>query len=168
MKFTMLFLMIAGLIVGAYFNARFKNTQVMDLTSIRLDMPEYEVINFFGHPHARNRNVITYILEDSSQLFITLRDGLVASAMVKYHRPLKIEDPQLKKLTLVQMSAVTLEEKPSWFFAGKPQEGLIYKITQKGEIESLTWVPPFSYGNNRPKNLQALFRDFKSQKVTNL
>jgi hypothetical protein len=108
-------------------------------------------------------------LEDASQLFITLRDDRVASAMVKYHRPLKIQDPQLRRLTLVQMNPGDIQDSaPTYFFAGKPEEGLIYKVTKDGEVESLTWVPPFTYGRYQEKNLQALLRDFRTQNLSNL
>jgi hypothetical protein len=109
------------------------------------------------------------VLEDSSQLMITLREDVAASAIVKFHRPLRIEDPEIKKLTLVQMSPADLQnENPSWFYAGKPEEGLIYKITQQGTIESITWVPPFTNNNHQAKNLQVLVRDFKGQHLSNL
>ncbi len=74
----------------------------------------------------------------------------------------------MKQLTLVQMSLADQNEDASWFFAGKPQEGLIYKITQNGMIESLTWVPPFTYGSNQAKNLQVLLQDFKSQHLSKM
>ena len=132
-------------------------------------MTVVELEDDFGAPFERNRNELTYILEDSSQLIITLRDNLVASALLKFHRPLRIEDPKLRQLTLVQMNASELEgDRPSWFYAGKPEDGLIYKITQKGEVETITWVPPFTYGNNQPKNVQALLKDFRIRHLSNL
>lgn len=169
MKLGVIFCMIFGIIAIAYFNAHQKLTQIVDLKSLHLQMTLKQVKETFGTPYSRDRNVLTYILEDSSHLSITLRDEVVTSAVVKFHNPIRIEDPKMRSLTLVQMSAADLSEgNPSWFFAGKPEEGLIYKITQKGEVESLTWVPPFSYGSNQPKNLQALLRDFKNQHLSNL
>jgi hypothetical protein len=124
-----------------------------------------EIQKTFGTPFAETRNHFTYVLQDGSELFITLRDERVSSATVKFHRTIQIQDPEMKRLTLVQMDQAQQESNnPSWFFAGKPEEGLIYKITSQGLIESLTWVPPFSYGSNRPKQLQALLRDFNSQR----
>lgn len=169
MKLAVTFSLIFGLIAAAYINASQKLAQEVDLKALKLQMGQEELEAKFGAPFSRERNTLTYILEDSSQLRITLRDGLVASAVVKFHRPLRIEDPQLRRLTLVQMQpAEVYDDKPSWFFAGKPEEGLIYKITQNGEVESLTWVPPFTYGAYQKKNLQALLHDFKNQHVTNL
>lgn len=169
MKLGGIFTLIFGLIAVAYINATNTLGQKVDLKALQLQMSVKELESKFGAPFSRERNTLTYILEDSSHLQITLRDNVVASAMVKYHRPLRIEDPQLRQLSLVQMQPADLhEEKPSWFFAGKPEEGLIYKITQKGEIESLTWVPPFSYGAHQAKHLSALLRDFKTQHITNL
>ena len=169
MKLGVIFTMIFGIIAIAYINAHSKLTQTVDLSSIHLQMSVSELEKSFGSPTSRERNTITYILADSSQLTLTLRDDVVASAVVKYHNPIRIEDPQMRQLTLVQMSGEALEsEDPSWFFASKPEEGLIYKITQKGEIESLTWVPPFTYGTHQAKNLQVLLRDFKSQHTSQL
>jgi hypothetical protein len=148
----------------AYRSAKTKIGTPVDLHSLHLGMTSSELADIFGHPDAQNRNHLTYILEDSSKMIITLRDDVVASARVEFHHPLKISDPKLRQLTLVQMEADSLNEtEPSWFFAGKPEEGLIYKITSTGSITSLTWVPPFSYSGHNPKNLQALLNDFKTR-----
>jgi hypothetical protein len=153
----------------AYLSARESQGQKVNLSSLRLHMTVSELEKEFGSPFSRQRNVMTYILEDSSQLIVTLRDEVVASAIVKFHKPLQIEDPELKRLTLVQMSPADLQnENPSWFYAGKPEEGRIYKITQEGFVESVTWVPPFTYNNQPEKNLQALVQDFKIQHTSNL
>ena len=169
MKLGVIFTVILGIIAAAYINANQKMTRRADLSALHLHMTVSEVEAGFGTPFSRQRSSLIYILEDSSQLSITLRDDVVASAVVKFHHPLKIEDPEMRRLTLVQMNPADLQnDDPSWFFAGKPEEGLIYKITQNGEIESLTWVPPFTYNNNQPKNLQALLQDFKSQHLSNL
>jgi hypothetical protein len=166
MKLGVIFTAILGIIAIAYVNANQKLNQKVDLKALHLQMSISELESNFGSPFSRQRNSVIYILEDSSQLSITLRDDVVASAVVKFHNPMRIEDPEMRKLTLVQMSADIQDA--SWFFAGKPSEGLIYKITQNGEIESLTWVPPFTYGSNQPKNLQVLLRDFKNQHLSNL
>jgi len=169
MRLGVIFTAILGIIAAAYINANQNMTQRVDLTALHLQMTLNELEVNFGSPYSRQRNALTYILKDSSQLYITLRDDLVASAVVKFHNPIRIEDPEIRKLTLVQMAPGDLQnDDPSWFFAGKPEEGLIYKITQNGEIESLTWVPPFTYNSNQPKNLQALLQDFKSQHLSNL
>lgn len=164
MKLGVIFTVILSIIAVAYINAHTQLSKTVDLKALHLQMSVSELEQAFGSPNSKDRNNLTYVLDDSSKLEITLRDELVASAVVKFHNPLRIEDPELKKLTLVQMAPGDLQnEHPSWFFAGKPQEGLIYKITQNGEIESITWVPPFTYGSNQAKNLQVLLQDFKSQ-----
>lgn len=169
MKLGVIFTTILGIIAIAYINANQKLNQKIDLNALRLQMSVTELEANFGSPFSRQRSSLIYILEDSSQLLITLRDDVVASAVVKFHKPIRIEDPEIRKLTLVQMSPADMQnDDASWFFAGKPSEGLIYKITQNGEIESLTWVPPFSYGSNEPKNLQVLLQDFKNQHLSNL
>lgn len=169
MKLGVIFTAIFGIIAVAYYSANLKLNHKVELNALHLQMTVSELEASFGSPFSRERNALTYILEDSSHLLITLRDDVVASAVVKFHTPLKIGDPELRKLTLVQMSPADLgNENTSWFFAGKPSEGLIYKITQNGEIESLTWVPPFTYGSTQAKNLQTLVRDFKSQQTSQL
>lgn len=169
MKLGVIFTVIFGITVLAYTTASKSLSQKISLKSLHLQMSASEIEKNFGAPFSRQRNVLTYILEDSSQLMITLREDVVASAIVKFHNPLRIEDPEIKKLTLVQMSPADLQnENPSWFYAGKPEEGLIYKITQQGTIESITWVPPFTYNNHQAKNLQALVQDFKGQHLSNL
>lgn len=169
MKLGVIATVILGIIAVAFYNANSKLAQTVDLKALHLQMTVSELEDAFGSPTSRERNALTYILEDSSLLSITLRDDVVASAVVKFHKPIRIEDPQMRQLTLVQMSPADLHnEDPSWFFAGRPSEGLIYKITQKGEIESLTWVPPFTYNNNQPKNLQTLVQDFKTQKSSQM
>ncbi|GEM_PF-1058271 len=156
-------------IFAAYFAAQSKIIHQPDLTKLHLGMTTQRLKYQFGPPDAQDRNTLTYIFDDSSVLTITLRDEVVASAKIKFHQPLKIEDPKLKEMSLVQMDAGNLiENNPSWFFAGKPEEGLIYKITSEATIESLTWVPPFTYAKENPRHLQVLIRDFKNQHSANL
>ncbi len=169
MKYGVTFTMIVGLIIAAYFTAHSQVDQHADLKALHLNMKLSELEESFGSPFAKNRNQLTYILKDSSELVVTLRDEIVASAIVKFHRPLKIEDPEMRGLSLVQMDAGDMSgEHPSWFFAGKPEEGLIYKVSARGVVESLTWVPPFSYTSHSPKHLQALIKDFTSQNSSRL
>jgi hypothetical protein len=153
------------LILGAYKVAQNKIDRPLNLDHLRLGMTVRDMESTFGTPSAQSRNQLTYILEDGSELFITLRDEKISSAKVNFHRMIKIQDPEMKKLSLVQMDMHDFtSNRPSWFFAGSPEAGLIYKITSEGIIESLTWVPPFTYGtNNRAKHLGALLRDFQSQ-----
>ncbi len=165
MKYGFYFALMLCLTLGAYQLAQVKMERPLQLSSIRLGMSVSDIIETFGTPSAEARNHYTFILPDGSELVITLRDQKVSSANIKFHREIKIEDPEMRRLTLVQMQHNGLDDNnPSWFFAGKPEEGLIYKITSDGVIEGLTWVPPFSYGNHRPKRLQALLQDFNSQR----
>ena len=169
MKYGIYFVLAISLIFGAYHVAQNKMDRPLNLNHLRLGMNVNDIEQVFGSPSAESRNQLTYILHDGSELFITLRDNRISSAKVKFHRTIKIQDPEMKKLTLVQMDSQNFDDnRPSWFFAGNPEEGLIYKITSGGIIESLTWVPPFTYGLNRPKHLHALLRDFHTQHVSNL
>jgi len=163
-KSTFFIVSILALLSFAYFSAQQKLQTSVDVSALKLGMSAKELKKTFGTPSATDRNRLTFIFDDSSELIVTLRDKVVSSAQLKYHGPLKIEDPQLKQLTLVQMESHILDvDQPSWFFAGKPEEGLVYKITSSGLVESITWVPPFTYANHQPKQLKALLRDFHSQ-----
>ena len=168
MKYGFFIILTLCIVFGAYQTAQSKLKRPLDLSSVRLGMTMKELKKNFGTPSAKSRNQLTYIMDDGSELFITLRDKVVSSANVKFHRVVKIQDPQMKELTLVQMDMPQDNNSPSWFYAGNPAEGLIYKITTDGIIEGQTWVPPFTYGNNRAKHLQALLQDFQSQQTSNL
>jgi hypothetical protein len=158
-----------AMVGGAYLTAQNTLERKADLTSLQIGMGLQQVRELYGQPSARDRNQLTYILPDSSELTITLRDDVVASAKVKYRHLVKVGDPELRQLTLVQMDpAPTDSGSPNWFFAGKPEEGLIYKISAQGIIESITWVPPFSVGHQRPKNVQVLLRDFNSHQLSKM
>lgn len=165
MKYGFYCLIGLTIVFAAWRAAQSKMTQPLQVAQIYLGMSIGEIEKTFGSPSSESHNNFTFILQDGSELLVTLRDNKVSSAQMKFHRVVKIQDPEMRKLTLVQMEPNAIEtNNPTWFFAGKPEQGLIYKITSQGTIESLTWVPPFTYGNTRPKHLQALLRDFKSQK----
>lgn len=164
MKYGLYLFLSLGILFSAFFMAQSKMEHPLNLSDVRLGMGLTELEKTFGSPSAKLHNQFVYILADDSELTVTLRDKIVSSAKVKFQRQIKIQDPEMKKLTLVQMEHHGLEQSPSWFFAGKPEEGLIYKITSEGIIESLTWIPPFSLGQTHAKNLQALLLDFKTQR----
>ncbi len=162
LRFLFILTVVFGTVAGAYLTAQSKISYKSDLSALRLGMDLSSVKNVFGAPTSENRNILTYILPNSSVLTITFRDDVVTSAKVKFIQPVTVTDPELRKLTLVQMDPAMTDEKPSWFFAGAPEQGLIYKITADGVIESLTWVEPFTLHSHQPKNVQALLRDFNS------
>jgi hypothetical protein len=165
MKYGIVLVVALTLTFTAYYSAQNKRSQPLPLDALRLGLTLEQVEDTFGTPSAEARNHYTFILQDGSELIVVLREDKVSSATVKFHRPLKIEDPQMRKLTLVQMDTHDIDSSPSFFYAGQPEEGRIYKITSKGEIESLTWVPPFSFGGQKPKQVGALLRDFHTQRT---
>lgn len=169
LKSVFFLLIFTGMVFTAYQSASEKMNQRTNLHQLNLGMNMHQVEEIFGVPTAQDKNQFIYILDDSSELTVSLRDQIVTSAKVNFLNPIKVSDPDLKKLTLVQMDpAETSSGQPNWFFAGKPEEGLIYKITTAGNIESITWVQPFSYNHNRPKNVQVLLRDFNRRELSNL
>ncbi len=167
-KFFFILLVVLGTVSGAYFTAQSKLTVKSDFSALKLGMNVEQIQANFGVPSSQSRNILTYILPNSSVLTITLRDDLVTSAKVKFIQPVKVTDPELRKLTLVQMDPAISDDKPSWFFAGSPGEGLIYKITADGVIESMTWVEPFTLHSHQAKNVQALLRDFNERQTSNM
>lgn len=167
-RFLFILAVVFSTVIGAYFTAQSKISYKTDLSALKLGMELTDVKETFGAPTSENRNILTYILPNSSVLTITFRDDVVTSAKVKFIQQVKVTDPELRRLTLVQMDPAMNDEKPSWFFAGAPEQGLIYKITADGVIESLTWVEPFTLHSHRPKNVQALLKDFNNTHLSNL
>jgi hypothetical protein len=169
LKAIFFLVVFSGMVFTAYNSAHQKMNHRTNLQKLSLGMNVSQIEETFGVPTAQNRNQLIYVLDDSSELTITLRDNVATSAQIKFINSVKVNDPELKKLTLVQMDPEeTHSGKPNWFFAGKPEEGLIYKITASGIIESITWVQPFTYRNVRPKNVQVLVRDFNTRELSSL
>lgn len=163
MKYGIYLILTTALVYGAYKTAQVKIERPINLEAVHLGMASNEIEATFGTPSAKNGNKIVYILEDGSELVLTIREKTLSSATIKFRKLVQIQDPDMRKLSLVQMD-MREEAGLSWFLAGNPEEGLIYKVTSEGIVESLTWVPPFTYGSGRPKQLQALLRDFRGQK----
>jgi hypothetical protein len=168
LRILFIFSLIIGTVGSAYYTAQSSLSTKADLSTLKLGMNLQRVKKVFGAPTSENRNILTYILPNSSVLTITFRDDVVTSAKVKFLQNVKVTDPELRKLTLVQMDPALSDEKPSWFFAGAPEQGLIYKITADGLIESVTWVEPFTLRSHQPKNVQALVEDFNSSHLSNM
>lgn len=168
-KMVLFLVLFSGMLFTAYNSAHEKMNHRSNLQKLTLGMNTSQIEKAFGVPTAQHRNQLIYVLDDTSELTITMRDEVATSAQIKFINPVKVSDPDLKKLTLVQMDPEeTTSGKPNWFFAGKPEEGLIYKITASGVIESITWVQPFTYRHERPKSVQVLVRDFNSRELSNL
>jgi hypothetical protein len=116
MKYGFYFTLALTLFIGAFGIARNKLNQPLHLESLRLGMGVDELEDLFGTPSAEGRNHAIYILQDGSELTVTFRENQVSSAKVKFHRTIKIGDPEMRKLTLVQMDADQFEaSNPSWF-----------------------------------------------------
>src|SRR5688572_14115549 len=105
MKYGVYLVLTIGLVFGAYQIAQNKIERPLNLSSIRLGMTVLDAEQNFGTPSAQSRNQYTYILDDGSELIFTLRDEKISSAKVKFHRTIKIQDPEMKQLSLVQMDS---------------------------------------------------------------
>jgi len=158
-----LFFLVIALMIAVFsfhhLDQTASQTKVFD--QLKLGMTPDQVQDLLGYPTDKSDVETTYILDDSSEILLSFRDNELSSAKLKLKTPMKVSDSALSQLRMVQLSAPSLmESRPSWFYAGKPEDGLIYKINAEGYIESLTLVPPFTY-QYQPKQLQALYSEFK-------
>jgi hypothetical protein len=167
MKWFLSLLAIPLIVISAYF---FRPESVAHTKKfpIKLGMSSTMVSSAIGLPTSTDKQKWIYIFDDQSELILSFRDEALWSATLNYHDPKEIQDPDFKELTLVQVG-IDLSDpaKPAYFYVGEPKEGKIWKVNANGRIESLTWVPPF--GNEQtPKNIQALYRDFRGQYNANM
>lgn len=154
--------LVAGL---ALFSARQKMHDYSALTPLRAGMAISE-LKFLGNPVSVSARELVYLLPDQSNLVIAVEDGTVFSAMLELKTPLKIEDPSLRHLTFVQMQMDDYQS-PTWFYAAAADEGRIFKISDQGYIQTITWVKPF-ISAEPSRNLQALLHDFTVQRPAQL
>ncbi len=168
MKWFLSLLSIPLIMIGAYF-FRPDSLSHTEKFPIVLGMNADSIKKVIGLPTASDNQKWIYIFEDQSELALSFRDEVLWSATLTYHEPKEIQDPDFKELTLVQVGIDSAgSSKPAYFYAGAPGEGKIWKVNAQGKIESLTWVPPFSTGDHAPKNIQALYRDFRGQYQANM
>lgn len=149
----------------ALFSARNKMHDYSSLGPLKVGLKASE-LEFLGNPVSESDKELVYLLPDQSTLVIALDEGQVFSAWLDLKTPLKIQDPSLRHLTFVQMG-MDESQAPTWFYAAAPGEGRIFKVSEQGFIESITWVKPFApHGPSR--NLQALLHDFTVQRPAHL
>lgn len=159
------FCVIAAVVGMALYSAQTKVHDYSSLADLRVGLQSNQ-LSFLGQPISSTDRERVYLLPDQSTLIVMLQDQKVTAAWMQLRQPLKIEDPQFKRLRFVQMG---MDEalSPTWFYAAAADQGRIFKISQQGLIESITWVKPFS-ANETPKNLQALMQQFNGQRPYSL
>ena len=168
MKWFISLLAIPVIVAAAYFFRPSTVTYTHNFP-IKLGMSLAQTSELIGTPTAVDGTRWIYILEDQSELVLSFRDDVIWSASLNFQEPKEIEDPDFKELTLFQIGIDGSDtENPSYFYAGEPGEGKIWKVNAQGKIESLTWVPPFQQTTLQPKNIQALYKDFRGQYRMNL
>lgn len=150
------------IIFAAIFSARHKAHDYQTIDGLRVGLHQSE-LSFLGKPASASKRELIYLMPDQSRLLVMLHDGFVTSAWLQLKQPLKIEDPQFKRLRFVQMG-VDGSLNPTWFYAGAGDQGKIFKISQAGLIESITWVRPFEHAGPS-RQLQALLREFSGQRA---
>lgn len=149
----------------ALFSARSKMHDYSSLSDLKVGMTTEE-LEFLGNPVSVSDREMVYLLPDQSSLIIALEDKKVFSAWLELKTPLKVQDPSLRNLTFVQMG-MDESQAPTWFYAAAPGEGRIFKVSEQGYVQSITWVKPFTpHGPSR--NLQALLNDFTVQRPARL
>lgn len=154
------------LVVGlAWFSARLKMHDYSTLSPLKVGMHVSE-LSFLGEPTSTSDIEQTYVLPDQSTLVVAIDAGQVYGAWLELKTPLKVQDPSLRHLTFVQMG-VDEAQAPTWFYAAAPGEGRIFKVSDQGFIQSITWVKPFT-PHGPSHNLQALLQDFTVQRSARL
>lgn len=149
----------------ALVSAQQKMHDYSTLADLRVGL-SVDQLGFLGNPVSVSDREIVYLLPDQSNLVIALSDGAVYSAWLELKTPLKIQDPSLRHLTFVQMRMDDYQS-PTWFYAAAPGEGRIFKVSDQGFIQSITWVKPFT-PDEPSRNLQALLNDFTVQRPLQL
>jgi hypothetical protein len=146
--------------VAALWSAQSKMHDYSALSPLQVGLSE-EQLTFLGRPASLTARERIYVLPDQSNLIVTIHDGVVFSAWLELKSPLKIQDPSLRHLTFVQMGMDDSQAR-SWFYAAAPGEGRIFKVSDQGYIQTITWVKPFAK-DGAGRNLQALLREFETQ-----
>ncbi len=152
------------LAIGSLWSAKTKMHDYSSLGSLKVGMSVSQ-LQFLGSPASASHRERIYTLPDQSNLVIAVEDGAVASAWLELRSPLKIEDPSLRDMQFVQMG-MDESQSPNWFYAASPGEGRIFKVSDRGYIQTITWVRPFSQNGGR--QLQALLNDFTNQRPFHL
>ncbi len=152
---------VMTIVTAAILSARQKSHNYQSLEGLRVGL-RVEELAFLGRPASASARERIYLLPDQSKLIVMLHDDFVTSAWMQLKQPLKIEDPQFKRLRFVQMG-VDGSLNPTWFYAGAGDQGKIFKISQTGLIESITWVKPFEHAGPS-RQLQALLQEFSVQR----
>ena len=159
---TAAFVLVASM---ALYSARHKLHDYSSLGPLKVGLTTAE-LEFLGDPVSVSARERVYLLPDQSTLVIAMDENEVFSAWLELKTPLKIQDPSLRHLTFVQMG-MDESQAPTWFYAAAPGEGRIFKVSEQGFIESITWVKPFApHGPSR--NRQALLHDFTVQRPAQL
>ncbi len=148
---------IFGLAALALWSAQNKIHDYSSLDSLRVGL-SVEDLDFLGSPVSTSNRENVYLLGDQSTLVVRFEDNVITAASLQLKQPLKIEDPQLKKLRFVQMG-MDAAQSPTWFYAAAADQGKIFKVSGNGLVESVTWIKPFSPAGPS-RQLQALLREF--------
>lgn len=115
-------------------------------------------LGFLGLPLSVKERERVYQLPDFSTLVIHTDGQIVTGAWLQLKQPLRIENPSIKQVQFVQLG-MDHALAPTWFYAGAADEGRIYKVSEQGLIESISWVKPFNALGPKQK-LQALLKEF--------
>ncbi|MBY0518304.1 MAG: hypothetical protein K2P81_15445 [Bacteriovoracaceae bacterium] len=145
----------------ALVSAQSKIHNYASLSPLQVGM-SVDQLDFLGHPVSSDEREIVYMMPDQSTLVVAVSDNKVSAAWLELRQPLKIQDPQFKKLRFVQMG-MDASQSPTWFYAAAADEGRIFKVSEQGFVESITWVKPFS-ANGPSRQLQALLIEFTGQR----
>ncbi len=141
----------------SFLSAQNKVNDYSLVENLRVGTPLNE-LGFLGHPLSMNQRERVYQLPDYSSLVIHTDGEKVTGAWLQLRQPMRIEDPIIKQAQFVQLG-MDHALAPTWFYAGAADEGRIYRVSEQGLIESISWVKPFNALGPKQK-LQALLKEF--------
>lgn len=160
LKTATLFFVSALVTSFALFSANRKANHLNPFDLVRVGK-SVESLRSLGVPLSKSQSQNHYLLENGSTLVVNILNNRVSGAWIELKKPLSINDERFSHLRFVKLNMEDTS-RPSWFYAGSPSEGKIFKVSHKGMIESISWVKPFSESKNT-KNLQALLFEFNQQ-----
>ena len=149
----------------SFLSAQNKVNDYSLVESLRVGTPVTE-LGFLGHPLSMNQKERIYQLPDYSSLVIHSDGEKVTGAWLQLKQPMRIDDPTIKQVQFVQLEMDNALV-PTWFYAGAADEGRIYRVSEQGLIESISWVKPFNALGPKQK-LQALLKEFTYKKSYSL
>lgn len=154
-----------AIVLTALWSAQQKMNDLDQVKQINVGAP-VSSLNHLGEPVSVSSSERMYFLNNGSTLVVSVFQHTITGAWLNLKNPISIQDEHLKSLRFVQVG-VDESLRPTWFYAGLPGDGRVFKVVQNGLIHSITWVRPFGQKES-PRQLQALYKEFTSHQPVRL